>query len=328
MPYALKTIILPLLLFLTNTHSCAHENTGNIFLQKPQLLSAETQEKRAQEWETVFCWSRKNYNFICCYNNGQSSFLLEFYKAPIRSYNFKYIAYYKQLVQNYRHNIHPYYFAKPLQFDKPTPQIITFQNLCTIIQNKKFIFYTGAGISAASNVATMNSLMKSLSLNTQSKDFFTIPFFKEALLHPKNLTDTFAAFCRSAAYSNPTQAHYALHQIAQQKNICILTENVDLLQERTGSNPIHSHDNLVHSATDQNLLDIDIIICIGLSRDDCGLLAYYKQKNPHGLIIAIDPRMPSYLSNKDYIVQDDCQVILPALANAFYTLFNQYNACL
>jgi NAD-dependent SIR2 family protein deacetylase len=316
MSYAIKAVILPILLFLTNTHSYAHENTSNIFLQKPQLLSPADIEKRAQEWETVFCWSRKNYSFVCCYNNQQSSFLLEFCKVPMRSYNFQYITHYKQLIANIRHNKHSYYYAKPLQYNNQNPQIIAFQNLCTILQKKRFIFYTGAGISVASNVATMNSLMKSLSLSTQSRDFFTIPFFKEVLLHPKNIADAFAAFCKSAAYSNPTQAHQALHQIAQQRSICILTENVDLLQERTGSNPIHSHDNLVYSATNQNFLDIDMIICIGLSRDDCGLLAHYKQKNPHGLLVAIDLGMPNYLSSADYIVQDDCQVILPALANA------------
>lgn len=53
------------------------------------------------------------------------------------------------------------------------------------------------------------------------------------------------------------------------------------------------------------------------SPDDCGFLSYYKENNPQGTIIAFDLETPSYLSETDYLVQGDVQILLPDFAKYF-----------
>ena len=59
------------------------------------------------------------------------------------------------------------------------------------------------------------------------------------------------------------------------------------------------------------------MICIALSYDDRGFLGWYKENNPHGTIVAIDLVKPSYLGNEDFLLQGNCQKILPALQEEF-----------
>lgn len=60
--------------------------------------------------------------------------------------------------------------------------------------------------------------------------------------------------------------------------------------------------------------DIDAVVCVGLSHDDRGLLAFYKQHNPAGVIIAIDLKQPNYLGEEDILVMGNLQEIVPKLA--------------
>jgi NAD-dependent deacetylase len=61
------------------------------------------------------------------------------------------------------------------------------------------------------------------------------------------------------------------------------------------------------------LKDVDIIVCVGLSRDDRGFLAWYKKNNPQGKIIAINQEQPSYLGNEDYLLKGNLQKLVPEL---------------
>ena len=139
-------------------------------------------------------------------------------------------------------------------------------------------------------------------------------FLKSIWQNSQKITQAFSKFCQSAIYGNPTKAHFALKKIAEKKSISILTENVDLLQQRTGIEPIHVHSKKLHSIPKKSLQEIDAIVCIGLSRDDRGLLAWYKQNNPKEILIAINQETPNYLSKNDYICLEDLQKVLPFIA--------------
>ncbi len=92
----------------------------------------------------------------------------------------------------------------------------------------------------------------------------------------------------------------------------ILTENLDLLHERSGIVPqriIASQFKKVIKP--EWLKEIDAVVCIGLSYDDKGFLSWYKQNNPEGTLIAIDFKQPSYLGNKDFLLEGNLQEILP-----------------
>lgn len=287
--------------------TCMHiALSANILLEKPRIVSETDMQKAVADWQTCFQWKfGKGCNVICTYQDRQAGFLVQALFIPIRSYNFPYRAAVKQLMNA----SFDYYFEQPLSLAEQKPHTLTTDALCQLIQQKRTIFYTGAGLSASSDVATMHALEESLKLTTGIRSFLQTCFFD-----PTSITQAFNTFCTSAIEAPATLAHHALHQLAQYKECCILTENVDLLHERAGSYPLFVHADSAHNITPKDLQAVDLLVCIGLSHDDCGFIAHYKKNNPQGMLIAINKNIPSYLSDDDYLVQDDLQTVLPYVA--------------
>jgi NAD-dependent SIR2 family protein deacetylase len=155
----------------------------------------------------------------------------------------------------------------------------------------------------------MNELEESLELKKGLKHFIAV-----AWNNPKKITNGFSEFCKKAILSDPTDAHYALKTIAERKNAALVTENVDLLQQRAGVEPLFAYSEILHSLKKQDLKEVDCIICIGLSHDDRGFLAWYKKENPNGTIVALNLEQPDYLGNEDFFLEGDVQHILPEIA--------------
>lgn len=186
------------------------------------------------------------------------------------------------------------------------PRKITLQDLQVLLRGKRFFFYTGAGISAAGNIGTMAQLEESLMMHKGK-----LWFFAHLLTNPERIAQAFKAFCQDAIYNEPTLAHRALHELTQKNNIAIITDNVDLLQQRAGGKPIFTHSSALYELQKSDFKQLDGCICVGFSRDDCGFIAHYKNNNPNGIIIAIDIKQPAYLSNEDYLLLGDIQKVLP-----------------
>ncbi len=281
---------------------------ANILLEKPRELSAEQIEELASQWHTTFTWnwSYKGLAKLACsfvYENSKAGFALKYFGIPLYSKNYRFIP----TMQELQHYFQPsnYYFDKALVYYNSNPQQINKEALFTLITNKRCIFYTGAGISAMNGIATMGSLEESLAM-----DKGIAQFLKDAWSHPDRLCNAFADFCHKAIYSSPTLAHYTLKRIAQEKEVAIITENVDLLQHRTGIEPIFSASDKIALLSPKDWQKVDAIICIGLSHDDRGLLAKYRDSNPNGILIAIDLKIPTYLADCDYICLGNLQEIL------------------
>lgn len=176
------------------------------------------------------------------------------------------------------------------------------------IESKKIFFYTGAGISQAAGIPTMDQLEALFAFDPQGK------WIVDALQTPEKTLKKVSFFCRLCYEKMPTQAHIALTTIALSKNLAIFTENVDLLHQKTGFQPVLATiDNIQERISPTSLKELDAIICIGLSRDEKGLLGWYKQHHPKGKIIAIDLNKPQYLGNEDIFIQADAQKLLPEL---------------
>lgn len=96
----------------------------------------------------------------------------------------------------------------------------------------------------------------------------------------------------------------------------LLTENLDLLHQRTGINSLH-HDNrgnwLKSNVSEEDLKKIDYVVTVGLTSDESGFLGWYKAANPKWIIIAINLQQPHYLGAEDLLLTDDVQQILPTL---------------
>lgn len=287
---------------------------ANILLEKPKTIDSAHMAELAANWGTCFTWGLgKGCKLTCIYHEGKAGFLVQAYHMPIRSSNFPYYAALKDILNSYRQPQGQcgYYVDEPLKMSDQSPASLSIDELCYYLRDKTFIFYTGAGISASGNVATMNDLMRSLKMDWNNRTLLKQPFLKEAFFNPESMTNAFDQFCKSAIEGEPTPAHKAVHAIAQHKNIAVVTENVDLLQQRAGSRPIMPRPGMCEP---DDVKAVNVIVCVGLSHDDRGFIAYFKKHNPEGVIIAIDKGNPDYLSSTDYIVREDLQIVVPVIA--------------
>jgi NAD-dependent SIR2 family protein deacetylase len=309
----MKNFMLKKVIFLSLSCLLVSAASANILLQSPKDFSSEELENLVPEWRTQFTWPWGYFTeFTCNYQQQEAGFVIQFLSFPIFSHNYKALSISPKpdsAIESEEPKVRKgYYFAKPLRYENAYQQNIDFDQLVDLLNNKKFIFYTGAGVSAGT-VATMHALKESLKMNNGA-----FVFLKEAWQNPHAIAQAFADFCESAIYGQPTPAHYALQKIAQARSCCILTENLDLLQHRTGSAPLPTYTQELDSLTCADLQEVEVIVCVGLSQDDRGFLAHYKENNPQGLIIAIDLGNPNYLSSEDVILHGDLQAILPSLA--------------
>lgn len=203
-----------------------------------------------------------------------------------------------------------YYYAhiRNLSNIENVPQKISYENLKKNIKQKNIVLYTGAGISAEKGLA-MSDLNKVLLFSSNFESWLY-----SLLLQADEILQGFSYFCKRAFEVEGTKAHYALSKLACCKQCAIITENFDYLHEQSGVRPIHLDASGVFFDESQ-WKDIDMVICLGLSHDDRGLLGLYKEKNPEGIILALDLLVPSYLGVEDYFYQCDLQKVLPNLVS-------------
>jgi len=197
----------------------------------------------------------------------------------------------------------------------PKPQEMEVAQLVELLKNKRVLFYTGAGISIASGVPSMDQLQESLGIEMPQK---VDGFLKRAVANPQSVIDSWEEFTKAAFEKPATPAHQSLGRLAQKLKAQIFTENVDHLQEQAGVKAIHlTGPWLKENVQPEWLKDIDVVITVGLSHDDRGFLGWYKENNPNGKIVAINLNQSSYLGNEDFILKGDCQKIIPELEKEF-----------
>lgn len=197
----------------------------------------------------------------------------------------------------------------------PKPQEMETCQLVEAMKGKKVLFYTGAGISIASGVHSMDQLQETLEIEMSEK---VDGLLKKAVANPQGVIDSWEEFTKAAFEKPATPAHQSLGTLAQRFKSQIFTENVDHLQERAGVKATHlTGPWLKENVQPEWLKDIDVVITVGLSYDDRGFLGWYKENNPNGKIIAVNLSQPSYLGNEDFILKGDCQKVIPELEKEF-----------
>lgn len=299
-------LILTILLSYLNTYP-------NILLQAPKKLSEQEIHMLAQNWITAFRWKKSlKTDIVFGYSNQIAGFTLRWFSIPCYQHNSQVLTnVYKQLQQEVSEYRKDYYFDKPMIQQNPCPKNIDFKQLVSLLKNNNFVFYTGAGLSAG-KVATMYDLEKSLHI-----DQGMIHFFIHAYKNSNQINDAFAAFCKSSTEGLPTPAHEAIKKIAESKCCAIVTENVDLLHQRTGIKPLFAGSKEMDTLSINDLEEVKVIVCAGLSHDDRGLLSHFKKHNPNIILVALNLNTPHYLSNEDCLLQGDLQEVLPRLAQYF-----------
>jgi NAD-dependent SIR2 family protein deacetylase len=175
------------------------------------------------------------------------------------------------------------------------------------------VWYTGAGLSIAAGLPSMSDLKSWLGVDL-SVDID--PLLHTRLTHPQQVELTRMDFANKMRHSKPTPAHRALQELTGRYHMNIITENTDNLQQQTWIEPLMIGDPHLfkQTITTEHMRQIDALITIGLGSGDRGLLWYYKQSHPTGIIIAINTSCPPYLSTHDIWIPGDCQEILPTLS--------------
>ncbi len=209
--------------------------------------------------------------------------------------------------------VHP-----PRILENQYPQMTAISDIIELIRDKHCVFYTGAGISAGV-VPTMPQLMEKLQLKNgqgEGKGGFLITL-QSALKNPALYVQPMDEFYKACLYGKPTPAHLAIRDVAQKKNWGLLTENLDLLHQRSGIKPLYrdNSDWLKSNVTETDLNKIHYVITIGLASDESGFLGWYKATHPQGTIIAINLQQPNYLAGDDLLVTGDVQELLPLLCD-------------
>lgn len=195
--------------------------------------------------------------------------------------------------------------------ENASPLCICQEKLSKIIKNHPILFYTGAGLSIASNVPAMNGLQNLLGFEIGKNFLFSL---RSAIENPREFASKISVFHRACFLSAPNKAHFALKDLAALKNTRLITENHDCLHEASGIYPYRiGARHLRDEVGAESLVQFDYIICVGLSHDDRGFLAWYKEHNPRGKIIAIDLQQPSYLGDEDFLLIGDLQEVIPSL---------------
>jgi NAD-dependent SIR2 family protein deacetylase len=217
--------------------------------------------------------------------------------------------------QQFHRRLHPdegsYLLTDRRVIENATPLTIDEEELSTIIRNHPVLFYTGAGLSLASNVPAMNELQSLLGLEKGKNFLFSL---RSGIENSREFASKIVRFHEACFSSAPTKAHFALKELAALKNIRLITENLDCLHEASGVYPYRiDAKHLKDEVGAESLVQFDYMICVGLSYDDRGFLAWYKKHNPKGKIIAIDLQQPSYLGDEDFLLVGDLQEVVPSI---------------
>ncbi|WP_312192037.1 Sir2 family NAD-dependent protein deacetylase [Sphingobacterium sp.] len=121
------------------------------------------------------------------------------------------------------------------------------------MERKNIVVLTGAGISAESGIPTFrdtNGLW-------EGHDVMEVASIEGWLRNPTLVQEFYNLRRKAALAADPNAAHYALVQLELAYQVTIITQNVDLLHEKAGSNNIiHLHGRLdqAKSSIDDSLI--------------------------------------------------------------------------
>jgi len=145
---------------------------------------------------------------------------------------------------------------------------------------KKLVIFTGAGISAESGIPTFRDA-NGMWGKYDAMKLASVEGFEE---DPQAVLDFYNARRKNLLEVQPNHAHFVLAELEKQYDVTIVTQNVDNLHERAGSNKVlHLHGELCKVTSSRNRLDpncikdypLDVPIRIGDKAGDGSQLRPY-----------------------------------------------------
>ena len=121
---------------------------------------------------------------------------------------------------------------------------------------KKLVIFTGAGISAESGIPTFRDA-NGMWGKYDAMKLASVEGFEE---DPQAVLDFYNARRKNLLEVQPNHAHFVLAEFEKRYDVTIVTQNVDNLHERAGSNKVlHLHGELSKVTSSRNRLDPNCI---------------------------------------------------------------------
>lgn len=215
--------------------------------------------------------------------------------------------------------------AEPPTSTIESPASITIPDIAARLISKRYLFFTGAGLSA--NVVPEWDGMKRLmgynpKRNPLEQLSDTLEFIQSNLSAlMQGLHDAHHAFI----HGTPSAGHQAIASICHLTNRVALTDNRDIIQQASGIHAVHVNQLMPFTDTpwqpsmDCNAEDIDGIIVCGMGGDRRGFLQWLKTNHPETEIIHMDLAPSDHLPT-DRFIQGDLQTLLPQLQREVTTI--------
>lgn len=185
-------------------------------------------------------------------------------------------------------------------------------DLARLIEGRRVIAYTGAGVSRASGIATFEG-EGSLSTDVPLMESFPGVVLERMIGQPARLAAFFGAFQARLLNAHPNAAHHAITHLERLGVLqLVITNNFDKLHEAAGSRFVKRPHNTLNPVPKE--LTADVLLVAGVSADEHGIVDQLRQRGAQ--VIAIDPIAPGFLHPVDGFVAGQVEVVLPKVAKS------------
>ena len=174
---------------------------------------------------------------------------------------------------------------------------------------KNIVVFSGAGISAESGLGTFRD-SGGLWEKYKIEEVATPEAFKS---NPKLVLDFYNLRRRQLLKTNPNPAHYSLNKLQEKYTLSIITQNIDDLHERSGTeNVLHLHGKLRES---KSVLDHSIYSIEGSGLNLGDLCPKGAQLRPN--VVWFGEPVPKMDEAIDIVLQADVFIIIGTSLNVY-----------
>ncbi|MBM3262424.1 MAG: hypothetical protein FJY97_03230 [candidate division Zixibacteria bacterium] len=187
-------------------------------------------------------------------------------------------------------------------------QTLTIAELAALFEDRLIILFTGAGLSMAAGLPNLSELTATITAM-----FGPVEAYVHDLIH-ETMTERLEQVKRYRSLftaSEPTEAHWYVAKLCQRYGCPLLTGNLEGLHEKTGLHPTFYDGQGRLESWPLSLYDF--LLTIGVDSGLGELVSQYRQANPTGRILAINPEPPSYLSVQDGYISGEASSVLGEL---------------
>ena len=174
---------------------------------------------------------------------------------------------------------------------------------------KNIVVFTGAGISAESGLGTFRD-SGGLWEEYKIEEVATPEAFQS---NPKLVLDFYNIRRQQLLKTKPNQAHYALNRLRTKFNLSIITQNIDDLHERSGSeNVLHLHGKLRES---KSTLDYSVYPVLGTELNLGDLCPKGSQLRPN--VVWFGESVPKMDEAINLVLQAEIFIIIGTSLNVY-----------